>query len=160
MFKLTLFFVVLISASLKAQINQLSEIKEPISSSQEKSYLQNSVRSSPSVTSAEIDLNDFRNKIERGLDFMSPGSTISDIRCEKLTGWSDSQSDALVSYLKEIRKDDIGWKSPGSVETIRTIVSEFENSNCKFAIMSWELIINSERKDNETVYVGKPSGAY
>lgn len=158
MFKLTLFIIVLFSASLKAQTDQVSEIKDSFSFSKEKSYLQNSVRSSPSVLSAEIDLNDFRNKIERGLDFMSPGSTISDIKCEKLTGWSDSQSEALISYLKEIRKDDIGWKSPGSVEAIRTIVSEFGNSNCKFGIMSWELIINSERKVINSVSVFDRNG--
>ncbi|MEZ4691814.1 MAG: hypothetical protein R3A12_17300, partial [Ignavibacteria bacterium] len=138
MYKLILISFLFIAGSLKAQNGPSTIFSNTVTASQEQVRLSDIVKSSPVNSSlySEINTDDFRNKAQKGLDFMMPGSSVSNIRCDRITNWSDNLSIAFADYLKHIRKDDMDQLSPGAIESK---VSEFKNKNYVFGIMTWEV---------------------
>ncbi|MCB0727714.1 MAG: T9SS type A sorting domain-containing protein [Ignavibacteriae bacterium] len=138
MYKLILISFLFIAGSLKAQNGPSTIFSNTVTASQEQVRLSDIVKSSPVNSSlySEINTDDFRNKAQKGLDFMMPGSSVSNLRCDRITNWSDNLSIAFADYLKHIRKDDMDQLSPGAIESK---VTEFKNKNYVFGIMTWEV---------------------
>ncbi len=95
-------------------------------------------------------LYDFNNKIRQGLDFMSPESSINNLRCEKLTNWSDASSKKLHSYLEEKYDNNMSQRDPGWIDSV---ISYFKNNQSYFGIMHWELMINGELNSIQSIAV-------
>ncbi|MBK9334969.1 MAG: hypothetical protein IPM96_21850 [Ignavibacteria bacterium] len=156
MYKIILISILLISASLKAQNGPASIFSNTVLESREQINLSNSVRSSmenPALYSG-INLIDFKNIAQKGLDYMSPGSKISNVKCVRITNWSETISNAFHTYLTELRKDDIAKMSPASVEElIVNKLSEFSNGDFIIGNMSWEIRNDHQLKRINSVAV-------
>ncbi|MEZ4692253.1 MAG: hypothetical protein R3A12_19680, partial [Ignavibacteria bacterium] len=111
--------------------------------SKELNELFNSVRQSQEVTDVLPNMYDFKTKAKRGLDFMSPGSKIVNLRYERITQWSESISKLFYSYLLDLHKDELDRMVPGSIEAV---ISEFENKQIKVGILVWEIGNNDESR--------------
>ncbi len=152
MFKNILISFLLVTASLKAQNGPASIFSNSVSASDIQIRLSNTVMSSqenPFLHSG-INLSDFSIKAQKGLDFMSPGSTVSNLKCERITNWSESISEAFYTYLNDLRKDDLEKMSPGSVEEI---ISGFRSKKVSFGIMSWDITSNLSFKRINSVVI-------
>lgn len=142
MYRFILILILAVSVSLKAQIQQPTFL-DNITVSQEQIKLTNTVRSNTELNSLKADLFDFLSKAQKGLNFMSPGSTITDLKCERITEFSTASSDALRSFLMELHKKDIDKMDLNSLELV---ISDFQNKNCMLGIMSWRISDNSNSK--------------
>ena len=129
--------------SLDAQTNPSSIFSPRETESKELNELFNSVRQSQEVTDALPNMYDFKTKAKRGLDFMSPGSKIVNLRYERITQWSESISKLFYSYLLDLHKDELDRMVPGSIEAV---ISEFENKQSKVGILVWEIGNNDESR--------------
>lgn len=152
MHQIFLISVLLITGSLKAQNGPETIFSNSVAASQEQITLANTVKSSPENSSllANINLNDFRNKAQKGLDFMMPGTSVGNIRCERISNWSDNLSEAFIDYLKFLRKDDLEKLSSDEIENV---ISNFKNNNYKFGIMTWEVMNDLNLKQINSVVV-------
>ncbi|HAY34149.1 MAG TPA: hypothetical protein DCY06_08425, partial [Bacteroidetes bacterium] len=121
----------------------------------------NSVNSSVEIPAlySVINLNDFKSKAQKGLDYVSPGSTVTNVKCLRITNWSETISDAFQSYLTYLRKDDITKMSSGyNVETISEKISEFSNGGFIIGKMSWEIRNDHQLKKINSVAVFDSEG--
>ncbi|HMQ70031.1 MAG TPA: T9SS type A sorting domain-containing protein [Ignavibacteria bacterium] len=148
MYKLILTLILFISASLKAQESPVSIFNNTVSASTEEISLFNSVRSVNTVQMTDMNLNDYKSKAQNGLDFMSPGSSVLNLRCERLTGLSEETAEALISYLRDLRKDDPDLLNNGSIESD---VADLRNRDCRAGIMTWQIANNFNTKHVSSV---------
>ena len=152
MYKVIFILFLMISVNLKAQTGPATIFSNTVTASQEQINLSNTVNSSPENSSlySNINLDDFRNKAQKGLDFMSPGSSVLNLRCDRITNWSEDLSEAFYSYLRYLRKDDLDKMSPGAIENV---ISEFRNKNYTFGIMTWDITNNMNLKQISSVVI-------
>lgn len=104
-------------------------------------------------TSNVPQLNDLKNKILNGLNFMNPGSFVTNLICEKATSWSESCSEKLLFYLN----DKYGKiKSQRDPHWIESVIINFRNAQCYFGILNWEVNIDGKLYKIKSIAVFDP----
>ncbi len=136
MLRLISIFVIAFAVNASAHDDSERFVKRSVSESMEFLTLINSVKSAEAIGNAEFDLSDFRNKAQRGLDFMCPGTSLSMLKCSRLTEWNEQSASALNSFIRDLRKDDDSkfLKTP-----VDEKVSEFREAGARFAVLEWEI---------------------
>lgn len=136
MLRLISIFVIAFAMNASAHGDPERFVRNTVSESTEFLTLLNSVKSTAAIGTAELDLSDFRNKSQRGLDFMCPGTTVNMLKCSRLTEWNEPSASALNSFIMDLRKDDDSEFLKISIEEK---VSEFREAGARFAVMEWEV---------------------
>ena len=136
MLRLISIFVIAYAMNASAHGDPERFVRKSVSESIEFLTLLNSVKSAAAIGNAELDLLDFRNKAQRGLDFMCPGTSVNMLKCSRLIEWNETSASALNSFIRDLRKDDDSEFLKSSIEEK---VSGFRGAGARFAVMEWEV---------------------
>lgn len=144
MYKLILTAVFLYSTLVYSQSNSTS-VKSP-----EFEKFLSEVNANTGNYSVQPDLSDFKSKAQSVLNSINTGSSITNLRCEKIIDLSLSSSESLQSYFEKLYKDDLDKMEEGWIENI---VSEFILKKGQYGIMQWEIISHGEIKSVNSIAV-------
>lgn len=150
MFKLITILILGASVSLNAQTFSSGSFSFKNNAGQEFENLIASIVSNQESNSLHPDLSDFNAKVQSGLNYMYPGSSVLNLRCVNSADFSLPVSESFLNYLVRIYEDNTYMMEPGRIENI---VTGFGTMKCKIGIVKWEIIINGSLKEITSVAV-------